>query len=387
VRIRKDFLPLCLPSLDEEEEDAVLKVLRSGWITSGPETGALEMEFAHFVGASNALAVSSCTAALFMTLRSLGVGPGDEVVVPSITWPATVNVIEMCGATPIFCDVDYATVCASATTILPALTERTKAVMIVHFAGLACDLDPILDLAKKRGIHVVEDAAHAAGAAYKGELIGKPHGTAACFSFHPIKNITTGEGGIVTCRDDDLLERLKIERFHGVRRDAWQRYGDGQIPMYDVEVPALKFNLPDILSAIGRVQLAKLASLAAQRLELASLYLDWLKDVDELDLPQPGQIPDYHAWNLFAVKVKSHSKVGRDETMRQLKLRGIGTGLHFLATHTLSYYREKYAAVLLPVSEEIGRRIFSLPLFPSMTPNDVAYVCESIKECLMGRKK
>ncbi|MCE5248800.1 aminotransferase class I/II-fold pyridoxal phosphate-dependent enzyme [bacterium] len=379
--VRSDILPFSRPFFDHREEEAVLRVLRSGWITTGPETAAFEEEFRSMVGARYAAAVTSGTAGLYITLKSLGIGPGDEVIVPSLTWPATANVVETAGATTVFCDVDYDTVCATAETIAPKITGRTRAVIVVHFGGLACDLDPILDLAGNRNITVIEDAAHAAGAQYKGVPIGRPHGAVACFSMHPIKNITSAEGGMLTCHDGELYRRIGLHKFHGISRDAWKRYGGDDLPLYDLEFPALKFNLPDILSAIGRVQLSKLETSNRRRRELAEMYLEQFSGVSELDLPATGSCPDEHAWHLFPVKVNESSGLSRNEFMRRLLERNVRTGLHFLAVHTLKYYLEKYHVPDCKNAEKIGDRILSLPLFPGMSDSDVRYVCAAVMDC------
>ncbi len=377
-------LPFSAPSFDRDEEEAVLRVLRSGWITTGPETAALEKEFAAYVGSRHALAVTSCTAALFIALKGLGIGPGDDVVVPSLTWPATPNAVELCGARTVFCDVDYASVCATPETIAAVMTPRTRAVMTVHFGGLACDLDPILEVVRGRDAALVEDAAHAVGTRYKGVPIGMPHGAAACFSFHPIKNITTAEGGMITCSDEGLHRAMNLHKFHGVSRDAWKAYGTKNLPLYDLEFPALKFNLPDLLSAIGRVQLAKLDGFVAKRRLLADRYFELLADMPELDLPVRGPRPDEHAWHLFAVKVSRGSQLSREELMERLSERNVRTGLHFLATHRLKYYRENRAQAGLEAAREVGDRILSLPLFPGMADEDVRYVCDALKDCFAG---
>ncbi len=386
MKLRSQFLPMCRPSLGSEEKEAVARVLDSQWITSGPETVGLEKDFAEYVGASHAIAVTSATSGLYMILRALGIGEGDEVIVPSLTWPATANVVELCGATPVFCDVDYRSVCVTREMIEASLTPRTKAVLLVHFAGLACDIDPILKLAGERNLILVEDAAHAAGTSYKGKMIGAPHSSAACFSFHPIKNMTCGEGGLITCADADLRKRLTLERFHGVSRDAWQRYGDRSLPYYDVEFPALKFNIPDILSAIARVQVTKLAGFNSRRRMLASHYLEALADVEEIDLPARTRSPEEHSWHLFAIKLNARAKLSREEMMVELHKRQVGTGLHFLPVHTMSHYRTKYPGLSLANSETIGRNIMSLPLFPRMSEEDVKYVCTALKDALSKGK-
>ncbi len=378
-------IPFSRPGLGAEETAAVGRVLESGWITTGPETAAFETEFREYTGAAHAMAVSSATAGLFMIMRALGVGPGDEVVVPSLTWPATANVVEMCGAKVVFCDVDYDTVCVRAEDIAFCLTDKTRAVMAVHFAGLSCELEAIEELLAEQNIPLVEDAAHAIGTRYQGEKIGKPHGIAACFSFHPIKNMTTGEGGMITTSDDEFFSKLQPEKFHGVRRDAWKRYSGKGLPHYDVEKPALKFNLPDILSAVGRVQLSRLDGFNARRRELAELYLEGLAGISGLDLPARAAESEDHSWHLFAVKVNADARMSREDFMLALGEKGVGTGLHFLAVHELACYRRVRPSLSLPVAERVGRRVMSLPLFPSMANEDVEIVCSVIRDVLRSK--
>ncbi len=334
---------------DQQEEEAVLEVLRSGWITTGAQTKAFEAEFASYVSATQAWAVTSATAGLYLTYKALGIGSGDDVVVPSITWPATANAVEMCGARAIFCDVDRASVCATRETIAAALTKRTRAVCVVHFAGLACDLDPIVDLCRSHNLLLIEDAAHAAGTRYKGNLIGKPHGDAAVFSFHPIKNMTTAEGGMITVRDSELAVRIERLRFHGIQRDAWERYRDESLPHYDVVEPALKWNLPDVLGAIGRVQLSKLEVINDRRRRIGECYLEELRDVRGIDLPACGPRPEEHSWHLFAIQLNDEARLTREELILGLREHGVMTGLHFLAAHRLSYYRRIAPDCCLPV--------------------------------------
>ncbi len=380
MEIRKEFLPLSRPALDDEEIEAVAAALRSGWITSGPKVAELEERFRELTGAPHAVAVASATAGMHILLAALGIGPGDHVVTPSMTFASTVNQVALRGAVPVFAEVDYGTLQVRADDIARRMTKRTRAVIPVHFAGAAVDLDPILALGREAGVPVIEDAAHAAGTAYRGKQIGG-ESTAAIFSVHPIKNITTGEGGMVTCRDEDLARRLRLLRFHGIERDAWKRYGKGGTPHYDIREPGYKYNLTDLQAAIGVVQMGKLAALNARRRDLAARYLDNLASVPGIDLPERPPWPHTHSWHLFVVKVTA---MGRDEFIGRLAERNVGVGLHFPPCHLLSYVRERYRTKEgdLPATELAGGRILSLPLYPGMADGDVDYVCAAIREIL-----
>ncbi len=384
MKIRPDFLPLSRPALGAEEEAAVVACLRSGWITSGPKVQELERVFRGATGAPHAVAVASATAGLHIVLAALGIGPGDEVVTPSMTFASTVNQVALRGAAPVFAECDYGTLQVVPGDLAAKITPRTKAVIPVHFAGAPADLDPIRAAADRAGVPVIEDAAHAIGASYKGIPAGGPPspgkpGNIAVFSFHPIKNITTGEGGMVTCYDDDLAARLRSLRFHGIERDAWKRYGKGGTPHYDIREPGYKYNLTDLHAAVGVVQMGKLAALNGRRAELAKRYLAGLRGVAGIDLPEEPPYPHVHSRHLFIVK---SARVERDEMIAALAERNVGAGLHFPPCHLLSFVRERFGAKEgdLPQTERAGKRILSLPLFPGMSLDDVDYVCEAVRE-------
>ncbi|MBI5576871.1 MAG: aminotransferase class I/II-fold pyridoxal phosphate-dependent enzyme [Deltaproteobacteria bacterium] len=378
--MRKDFLPLSRPWLDDDEIDAVAASIRSGWITSGPRVAELEAQFRDLSGAAHAVAVSSATAGMHIVLAALGIGDGDEVVTPSMTFASTVNQIALRGARPVFADSDYGSLQVSPDGMERAITRRTKAVVPVHFAGAPADLDPIRAAAGRAGIPVIEDAAHAVGTRYKGKHAGG-YGDIAIFSFHPIKNITTGEGGMVTCNDGALAGKLRLLRFHGIERDAWKRYGKGGTPHYDIREPGYKYNLPDLQAAMGVVQMQKLDLMNRRRAALAARYLDGLAGVRGIDLPESPGYPHEHAWHLFIVKVTS---MDRDAFLARLADYNVGTGLHFPPCHLLSYVRERFGTKEgdFPGCERAGARILSLPLYPGMADADADYVCAAIREIL-----
>ena len=380
--MNKPFLPLSKPSISEDEIAAVADVLRSGWITTGAKNAELEQLVCDITGAQYAVALSSATAGMHLLLKALDIGPGDEVITPSMTWVSTANQIELCGATPVFVDVNRDTLMVEADMIEPLITERTRLIVPVHYAGAALDLAPLRELAERHGIPLVEDAAHAIGTQYNGQPVGQS-GT-AIFSFHPIKNITTGEGGMFCTDDGKLAEKIRQLRFHGLGVDAFDRETQGRAPQAEVLTPGYKYNLPDMNAVLGIGQLKRLDELNGRRAEIAQLYTDLLAQVDEV---QPLHVPDYamtHCWHLYIVRLDVEAlSMSRDDFMQALKDKQIGSGLHFRATHTQKYYREKYAdTVVLPDTEWNSERICSLPLYPDMTNDDVQRVVDTIKQIM-----
>ena len=373
-------MPLSKPSIGEREIKGVVDCLKSGWITTGPVCKAFEDGFCELTGASHALSVTSATAGMHLVFLALGIGEGDEIVTPSMTFASTVNMIAMLKARPVFVDINYDTLNINADLIEKKISHRTKAIVPVHFAGAPADMDMILEVAKRHNLPVIEDAAHAVGTYYKGVHAGGFR-HAAIFSFHPIKNITTGEGGMITHTDDALEAKLRLLRFHGIERDAWKRYGKGGNPEYDINMPGFKYNLPDMQAALGLAQLARLNEINQRRSELAGLYMKGLKDAAGIELPGVPDYPHVHAWHLFIVKILS---MAREVFMEKLSEYNIGYGLHFPACHRLSYIRKQFATGkgMLPETERAAERIISLPLFPGMSNDDVSYVCDAIKEIL-----
>jgi UDP-4-amino-4-deoxy-L-arabinose-oxoglutarate aminotransferase len=383
MKMREDFLPLNKPSIGEGEIAAVTECLKSRWITTGSFCATFENQFQTLTGADHAVSVASATAGMHLVLLALGIGPGDEVITPSMTFASTVNMIALLGAKPVFCDIHYDTLNIDEAAIEPCITSRTRAIIPVHFAGAPVDMDKIMGVADRRGLKVIEDAAHAVGTRYRGTHAGG-FGGIAIFSFHPLKNITTGEGGMITHGDDLLDKRLRTLRFHGIERDAWKRYGKGGNPEYDIEEPGYKYNLTDIQAALGVAQLRRLDEFNGRRSALVRFYRDNLKDLDGLDLPEEPLYPHTHSHHLFVVKIKS---MERPRFMEALSAYNIGYGLHFPACHLLKYVRERFGVTPLPQTELAAREIISLPLFPDMTDGDVCYVCEAVKEILRGDRR
>jgi len=384
---RNPPLPFSKPEIGEEEIDEVVRCLRSGWITTGPLTARFEHDLALATGAKHALAFSSATGALHVCCLAMGLGPGDEVIVPALTWPATANMAIASGAIPVFADIDRVTWNLDPASMAEKLTPRTRAVIPVHFAGQPADLDAlrgVLERAGRSDVMILEDAAHAAGASYKGRPIGgsAANGSVAVvFSFHPIKNMTTGEGGMVTTDDPELADRIKLWRFHGVRRDAWKAYSAAEKApaTYDVVLPGFKYNLTDMQSALGIHQLRKLPRFNARRAEIAAIYRRELGDLPGLGLPGDAPYEHLHPWHLFTVLAPR-----RAPFMERLRELGIGSGLHFEAVHLHTYFRDRfgYTEGSLPVAEEVCSRIVSLPLFPSMTDDDAADVVEAVRRAV-----
>lgn len=381
--MRKSFLPFSRPSISEEEIAAVGEVLRSGWITTGPKTAEFEEHFSRFCGIANAVALSSATGGMHLLLAALNIGPGDEVITPSMTWVSTVNLIMLAGAKPVFVDVDRDTLMTSAAHIEPYITERTRLIIPVHFAGATVDMAPLRSLAAKRNIPLVEDAAHAAGSEYLGEKVGS-HGT-SIFSFHPIKNMTTGEGGMFCSDDVQLTQAIRRLKFHGLDVDAHDRKQQGRKPQSQVVQPGYKYNMTDIAAVLGLGQLARLDAFIDRRTLLANRYLELLADVEEiLPLAVPSSTTR-HSWHLFIVRLDTdRAGMDRETFMAELEKRNIGTGIHFLAVHGQKFYRENmpHTPEALAATEWNSKRICTLPLFPSMTLDDVDDVVTAIKAVL-----
>jgi len=385
--MRSSFLPFSKPAISEQEIEAVAEVLRSGWITTGPRTAEFEEAFREYCDAKGAVALCSATAGMHLLLVAMGIGPGDEVITPSMTWVSTVNLIVLAGATPVLADIDRDTLMVSAKTIEPLITDHTRLIVPVHFAGATVDMEPLRQLASAKGIHLVEDAAHAAGTEYHGQKIGR-RGT-AIFSFHPIKNMTCGEGGMFCSDDPTLIERVRRLKFHGLGMDAYDRTMQGRSPQAEVLEPGFKYNLTDMAAVLGLSQLSRLDKFIEKRALLARRYQELLSGVDEI---RPLAMPSYpmrHAWHLFVVRLDTkRAGMDRETFMAELKKRNIGTGIHFKAVHTQKYYHEtlRLPEGALPATEWNSDRICSLPLFPDMKIEDVNDVVDAIKDVLASIK-
>jgi dTDP-4-amino-4,6-dideoxygalactose transaminase len=355
-RRRETFLSFQPPAVGDEEIAAVAETIRSGWLTTGPRTKELEQRFAEYVGAEHAVALASGTAALHLSLLALGVGPGDEVITSPITWPATANVVVHAGATPVFVDVREDDLNIDPARVREAVTERTKAILPVDLAGQPADLDPLLEL----GLPIVEDAAHAAEAEYRGRKVGALV-DATCFSLYATKNVAAGEGGIVTTNREDVADAIRDQRL--------MRRGDGSL--YDLGVPGYKANLSDVLASIALVQLSKVERHREIRERHVALYDAAVAELDGIE-PLVRDPRDVHALHLYVVRIDPERAGGtRDEYQRALAEENIGTSIHFLPVHKLTWYRERYPNVSLPVAERAGAEVLSLPLSPAHSEADV----------------
>ena len=378
-------LPFCLPDIGEEEIAEVVQVLRSGWLTTGPTTHRFEEDFARFVGPDvDALAVNSATAGLHLALEAAGISPGDEVITSPYTFTATAEVIRYCGAHPVFVDVREDTLNIDAAGIDAAITGRTKAVLPVHFAGLACEMEPILWIAKRNHLKVIEDAAHALPSTSGGIRIGFLESDATVFSFYATKTLATGEGGMIVTRDPDLARRCRVMRLHGIDRDAFDRY-TSQTPawFYSVVAPGYKYNMTDVAAAIGIQQLRKLDRFLRRRKELAHGYDEGLNDLC-LRLPEHAPPDEVHAWHLYVIRLNDDAPVSRDEFINEMASAGIGTSVHFIPLHLHPYWRDTYGLRpdQFPNATRAFERVVSLPLYTRMTDADQDHVIRSAHSIL-----
>lgn len=379
-RMRDSFLPFCLPVIGEDEIQEIVDTLRSDWITTGPKTRRFEAEFGEFVGAPAALAVNSCTAALHTALVTLGVGPGDEVITTPMTFAASVNVIEHVGARPVLVDVEPDTLNIDPARIEAAVTERTRALLPVHFAGHPAELAPIREIASAHRLAVVEDAAHALPARYRGEMIGSGANPVA-FSFYATKNLTTAEGGMLTA-SPELLERARMVSLHGMSRDAWKRYDKAGSWFYEVLVPGFKYNMSDLQASLGLHQLRRLAAFQARRRAIVAAYASAFGNEEALQLPLERSHVE-HAWHLYPLRLRlDQLRITRDRFIEELRDRNIGTSVHFIPVHLHPYYRDRYgyAPDDFPIAHANFHRLVSLPLDPRLRDEDVADVIHAVSE-------
>lgn len=382
--MRKEFLPFSTPTLEDAEINEVVDSLRSGWITTGPKVKRFEEAFKAYVGVPFAVPLSSATAGLHLTLLALKIQEGDEIITTPMTFVSTLSMIVLCGGKPVLVDIEPGTLNIDSTKIREKITSRTRAIIPVHFAGQSCDMDPIFSLAKEFGLTVIEDAAHAAGTEYKGRRIGSM-GSISIFSFHPNKNITTGEGGMVCTPDENLAEEISLMKFHGLSREAWKRFAASGTPNYDILLPGFKYNMMDIQAAIGIHQLPKLDGFIDHRKEIAEFYNREFIDVPELALPAYAPYKQRHAWHLYTPLIRVEQlTIDRDRFMEELKKLNIGSGLHYKAIHHHAWYRENMyiADSELPNASYASERILSLPLFPKMTLDDARDVVTAVKEVI-----
>ncbi|AJE04088.1 DegT/DnrJ/EryC1/StrS family aminotransferase [Geobacter pickeringii] len=387
--MRSEFLPFSRPTIEDDEINEVVDSLKSGWITTGPKVKRFEEAFKAYIGAPYAIPLSSATAGLHLTLLALKLDDGDEIITTPMTFASTVSMIVLCGAKPVLVDIEPGTLNIEAARIREKITPRTKAIIPVHFAGQSCDMDPIFALANEFGLTVIEDAAHAAGTEYKGKKIGT-FDSVSIFSFHPNKNITTGEGGMVCTPDEALAEEVSLLKFHGMSREAWKRFAASGTPNYDILLPGFKYNMMDIQAAIGLHQLPKLDGFIEKRREIAEYYNEAFAGVEELAIPALAPYAQRHAWHLYTPLVRVEKlTIDRDAFMAELKNLNIGTGLHYKAIHHHAWYRENMPIPqgALPNADYASDRILSLPLFPTMTMDDARDVVEAVKTVIARSRK
>lgn len=389
---RKPYIPYNLPTIGEEEIAEVVDTLRSGWVTTGPKTAKFESDFKDYLGCRHALAVNSCTAGLHLALAACGIGPGDEVITTALTFCATVTVILHVGATPILADVgEDGNI--DPNSVAERITPRTRAIIPVHLAGKPCDMNAIWDLARRHGLKVIEDAAHAVETHYQGYPLGSDESPmqsdAIAFSFYATKNMTTGEGGMVVTNQELLGEQMRSLCLHGITRDAWSRYTENGKWFYRVMMPGFKYNLSDIQSAIGIHQLRRVESLAVRRRDLVDLYKKELQDVMELELPEESQ-DGRHAWHLFIIRLnRDRLTIGRNEFIEELNGLGVGTSVHFIPIPLHPFFARwaNLSCNQVPRALALYERIVSLPLYPSLTEEQVKKICERVKHVLVRHKR
>jgi dTDP-4-amino-4,6-dideoxygalactose transaminase len=383
------FLPFALPEIGEAEIAEVVDTLRSGWVTTGPKARRFEADFAAFLGATEAeplhcVAVNSATAGLHLALEALGIGPGDEVITTTHTFTATAEVVRYLGADVKLVDVDPATLNIDPAAVEAATTPRTKALIPVHYAGLAADMPALLDIARRHGLKVVEDAAHALPATCGGALVGTLASDATVFSFYANKTITTGEGGMLVTRDAALAKRAQVMRLHGMNRDAFDRF-TAQVPSwyYEIVAPGFKYNLTDIAAALGLHQLKKARAFRERRAEIASRYDAAFAGLPVLRPPQPPP-GELHAWHLYVLRLADDAPCTRDELVERLFAAGIGCSVHYMPLHLHPYWRERYALTpsMFPHSQHAYERMLSLPIYTRMADADVERVSDAVRAAL-----
>ncbi|MCL4232272.1 MAG: DegT/DnrJ/EryC1/StrS aminotransferase family protein [Dehalococcoidia bacterium] len=376
-------IPFAKPSIDEDDIAAVTETLRSGWLTSGPNVRALEAELGAYCGAKHVNAVNSATAAMHLALAAWDIGPGDEVITTPYTFSATASVIVHVGATPVLADIREGDGNIDPVQIERAITPRTRAIIPVHYGGEPCDMDAIMSIARRHGVKVLEDAAHAVGAFHRGRPIGSIS-DATAFSFYANKNMTTAEGGALATNDQALSERVRVLTLHGMTKDAWKRYDAGGSWRYDIVEFGFKDNLPDLGAALGRSQLRKLDGLIEERTRVARRYIANLSGEEHLILPTFSE-ESRQAWHLFVVRVKNEqAPVPRDEVIRQLAARGIGTSVHFIPLHFFTAYQRmgRWRNGDFPVAERFFEGAISLPMYPDLADEQVDEVCAALREIL-----
>jgi len=382
------FLPFSLPEIGQEEIDEVVDTLRSGWLTNGPKVRAFEAAFREATDSQHAVALSSCTAGLHLALLASGIGPGDEVITTPLTFAATVSMIIHTGATPVLADISEDDYNIDPKEIERRVTSRTKAIIPVHYAGQPCRMDEILSIANSRNLRVIEDAAHALGASYRGNSIGAI-GDCAIFSFYPIKPITTGQGGMLTTDDEELADRVRLLSLHGLSKNAWDRYSAKGSAFYQVLAPGFNYVMTDMQGALGIHQMRRMHTFQTRRTEIARLYDEYLADLPEIIRPTVRDDIE-HCWHLYAIRIDARRlKIGRDEFVEELRTRGIGTSVHFIPIHYHPYFSDhlRLREGDYPVAERVFEGLISMPVYPRMADSDVARVSEALHQIVAANRR
>lgn len=388
IRKMRKYIHLAQPLFDKNEEREIVETLRSGWVTLGPRTKDFEEKFAKYVGSKYAVAVTSCTAALHLSLLAAGIGPGDEVVTTIFTFAASANVIINVGAKPVFADIDPKTFNINPKKIEEKITSKTKAIMPMHYGGQPADMDSIIKIARKNNLVVIEDAATAIGAEYKGIKIGNI-GDLSCFSFHPIKNMSTGDGGMITTNNKKYAEMLSLLRAHGMSKEAWKRHTASGSWKYDILFPGYKYHMTDIQSALGLHQLRKLDDFIKTRKTYASIYDKAFLKIKEITIPYVSR-DVLHARNLYTILIDTKKiKITRDKLVDKLKKLQIGASVYYIPLYEFSYYKKNHQLRKenFPVADEIYRHMISLPLYPGMTKDDVDYIANAVRILIEKNRK
>lgn len=386
--VRNEFLPPFRPMIGDEEINEVIDTLKSDWITTGPKTHKFEELFKEYIGCEHAIALNSCTAGLHLSLVAIGIQEGDEVITSPFTFAATANVIIHQKAKPAFVDVEEDTYNIDAERIGEAISDKTRAIIPVHYAGHSCEMDKILKIAKEYGLTVIEDAAHALGATYKGRKIGTI-GDATSFSFYATKNITTGEGGMLTTDSDELAEKIRVFSLHGISKDAWKRYSSEGSWYYEVLYPGYKYNMTDIQASMGIHQLKKLEQMQERREEIAKIYTETFENMPEI-IPPTDKKHVRHAWHLYPIQINTNLlRIDRNNFIEALKAENIGTSVHFIPLHLHPYYRDRFGFKRgdYPNAEYVYEREVSLPIYPKMTDKDVEDVITAIGKIVNHYKR
>ena len=374
-----ELLPFHQASIGEEEVKEIIQTLNSGWLTTGQKTRLFEKTFADYIGCKHAIGLNSCTAGLHLSLVVSGVSSGDEVITSPITFPATTNVIVHQNAKPVFVDVEPETLNINCSEIESKINNSTKAILPVHFAGHSCDMDTIISLAQKHNLTVIEDAAHALESKYHGNKIGAI-GNFTAFSFYATKNITTGEGGMLTTNDDNYADKLRILSLHGISKNAWKRYGKEGFQHWELLMPGYKYNMFDVQASLGIHQIKKVESFLNRRVQIVKKYNDAFEKTEEIQLLKP-ESNIKHAHHLYVIVIKTENlKVSRDKVLNEIQKRGIGVAVHFRSLHLQPFFKQhfNYKKGMFPQAEYLSDRVISLPLYPKMTDEDVSRVIETV---------